>query len=143
MAQFSIEINGHRRGAKRLNKIEKAVSDRNIDRLTRNYMRRMIRSLQREPYPSKIPGQVYVRTYRLRDSWHQKKQRPGVYEIYNDAFDPEHREYYAAHVVGDATGRGQDPNYHAGRWWKARTVIDRRKGELPRDVIKAIQKAGA
>lgn len=75
-------------------------------------------ALKAEPYPAKRPGQTYVRTGRLANSWGAVKEGEGRWTVINS-------QRYASYVVGV-----RQAWMHKGRWWIAREVIRRNAADL-------------
>lgn len=91
--------------------------------------------LKNTPYPSPRPGQRYVRTFQLRDSWAAKRIKPGEWQIVNEARGKGGQ--YAWRVVGNAKGQGQSW-MHKGRWWVAVEIVSNYTPELTEQLTKAL-----
>ena len=65
--------------------------------------------LKSTPYPPKRPGQRYVRTGRLANSWRAERVSQSRTVITNSAA-------YSGYVVGNSRGERQ-AWFHRGRWW--------------------------
>ncbi len=87
----------------------------------------------RDKYPPERPGQRYVRTGRLGDSW--TKRQYGRYHVTFSNKTP-----YAQYVVGDSEGRKQ-AWMHAGRWWLALERIQRANDRLIERIAAGIEAA--
>lgn len=86
-------------------------------------------------YPPERPGQKYVRTGRLRDSWKIKMLSTGVTVTGN----PVHKgRAYGRYVVGDGSGAGQ-AYMHVGRWLLFRDVVEYEVTKLPTAVEERIR----
>lgn len=107
------------------------------DPVMADWVKDMRYALKAEPYPPKRPGQRYVRTGRLANSWAAEQVKPGVWRIVNNARSPITNELYAARVVGDAKGQGQGP-YFINRWWKAIDILNGFTGDLTERLSKAL-----
>jgi hypothetical protein len=75
--------------------------------------------LREEPYPPRLPGQKYVRTFTLANSWRYDKLGPGRWLISNAA--TERGKQYASYVVGEETDQA---DIHRGRWWVGREKVE-------------------
>jgi hypothetical protein len=82
-------------------------------------------------YPPERPGQRYVRTGRLGDSWTARAY--GKYHITFKNAAP-----YARYVIGDGKGEGQ-AWMHKGRWWTAVERIATQTPRLLNDIWAAIE----
>ncbi len=87
--------------------------------------------LKSTPYPPKRPGQRYVRTGRLANSWSAVRMSQSTVRIANSA-------PYSVYVVGSRTRR--QAWMHLGRWWKGYDVIAENRPELRAAVIKELDK---
>jgi hypothetical protein len=85
----------------------------------------VVRRLVVKEYPPPRPKQRYKRTHRLQARWYADPEGNTV-RIGN-------RQPSAGYVVGDSKGKGQ-AWFHKGRWWLARTEIDKAKPELKKMV---------
>ena len=77
------------------------------------WVKRQRDRLQQKPYPPERPGQRYVRTFQLRDSWRQERQAESRWLI-TDLMS------YSSYVVQ----RGEQAWMHEGRWWTAEETIE-------------------
>ena len=84
--------------------------------------------LKSTPYPPKRPGQRYVRTGRLANSWSAVRMSQSTVRIANSA-------PYSGYVVGK-----KQAWFHRGRWWTAQSVIVENRPELRAAVIKELDK---
>lgn len=84
--------------------------------------------LKSTPYPPKRPGQRYVRTGRLANSWSAVRMSQSTVRIANSAG-------YSGYVVGK-----KQAWFHRGRWWTAQSVIGENRPELRAAVIKELDK---
>lgn len=84
--------------------------------------------LKSTPYPPKRPGQRYVRTGRLANSWSAVRMSQSTVRIANSAG-------YSGYVVGK-----KQAWFHRGRWWTAQSVIAENRPELRAAVIKELDK---
>lgn len=105
-----------------------------VDGDVADWSRDMARLLKGTPYPSKRPGQNYVRTGQLANRWRVSRQKSASYNILNDARGRRGR-LYAGYVVGSG---GDQAWMHAGRWWIARDVINGFSGDLTRRMVRRI-----
>ncbi len=78
--------------------------------------------MKRNPYPSKLPNQRYIRTGNTANRWYAYPAGLGSVEIGNTAKG-------AKWTIGDASGGGQ-AKIHYKRWWIGRVVIEGRIPEL-------------
>ena len=82
-------------------------------------------------YPSKRPGQRYVRTFRFQNSWRIKRSATG-FTISANPIDK--GTNYGRYVVGDfagTIGSGGQAWMHVGRWLLFRDVAEREVSQLP------------
>ncbi len=105
-----------------------------VDGDVADWSRDMARLLKGTPYPSKRPGQNYVRTGQLANRRRVSRQKSASYNILNDARGRRGR-LYAGYVVGSG---GDQAWMHAGRWWIARDVINGFSGDLTRRMVRRI-----
>lgn len=131
MIQFSITIHGHAAVANEL-RTAAAKAQPRINNVVYSWAQTVREGLKSTPYPPKRAGQKYVRSGRLANSWRAEKQGNGVV-IANSARNKAGQPY-AGYVVGNEKGGGQ-AWMHRGRWWTARGVIDKRRGDLKRDIV--------
>lgn len=82
--------------------------------------------LKSTPYPPKRPGQRYVRTGRLANSWSAVRMSQSTVRIANSAG-------YSGYVVGK-----KQAWFHRGRWWTAQSVIEQSAPELKAAAIKEL-----
>ena len=101
----SIDLNAYNRVE---NKLRKAASDGAewLDDEVGTFARRQRRRLKNARYPAKRPGQTYVRTGRLANSWKAEKRANAQWTIRNSA-------KYSGWVVGRETQAWM----HKNRWW--------------------------
>jgi len=85
--------------------------------------------LKSTKYPPKLPGQVYVRTGRLANSWGVLSKGNLEWVIRNTANF--RGRYYSGYVVG----RGKQAAIHLGRWWVAEDIVEERIGELENKLL--------
>ena len=88
--------------------------------------------LKSTPYPPKRPGQRYVRTGRLANSWRAERVSQSRTVITNSAA-------YSGYVVGNSRGERQ-AWFHRGRWWRARDVIAESRPELKASVLREMDR---
>lgn len=93
-------------------------------------------TLKSTPYPPKRPGQRYVRTGRLASSWAATRAGKGAI-ITNSASGKS--GVYAGYVVGDNRGEKQ-AWMHRGRWWTARSIIDRERPKLKAALMAEVER---
>jgi len=105
-----------------------------VDVEVADWSRDMAKLLKGTPYPSKRPGQNYVRTGQLANRWRVSRQKSASYNILNDARGRRGR-LYAGYVVGSG---GDQAWMHTGRWWIARDVINGFSGDLTRRMVRRI-----
>ena len=83
--------------------------------------------LKSTPYPPKRPGQRYVRTGRLANSWRVERASLGRVLITNSA-------QYSGWVVGGGPHNRQ-ARVHVGRWWKGENVVRESLPNLTRTIV--------
>lgn len=121
MPSTEISIKGYNRVANGLRASINYFED-DLDGDVRQWSQETRAELKKTKYPPRRPQQTYVRTGKLANSWGVRKRSKARYTITNSAA-------YSSYVVGDAQGRNQ-AWMHAGRWWKARTIIQGRAAIL-------------
>ena len=133
MTQLTFRIKGAkltRRGLENL-----GVEIPKISRLRiRKTLDRVVREMK--IYPPQRPGQIYVRTFKLKRGWKVKRAGATGYRILNEARFRGRR--YAKYVVGSATGERQ-AWMHRGRWPLFRNVVDAEGAKLPREMARHIK----
>lgn len=121
----SIEV----RGADRIQRNAGRLSSRMLrilDPVTALWVRGMRQRLASRAYPPGRPGQTYVRTGTLRNSWSDRKRSDSEYSIINDA--SQRGRMYPIYVLGNGETGGGQAGVHRGRWWIAREKVE---DELP------------
>jgi hypothetical protein len=126
---FSYEVRGNNRVA---NKYRTAATrfPRRLDAITYQHVQRWRGDLKVKPYPPKRPGQTYVRTGKLANSWGVQKKGPASYKIINSA-------EYAKYVVSKVDQAWM----HKNRWWTADEVVreQQRRQALTRDLTSELR----
>lgn len=124
---FSVEIKGINRVSNALRKL--AALDKTIlDPVLSKWAQGLRGKLKGKAYPPKRPGQTYVRTGRLANSWAVDQQGAGTWAITN-------RTDYGGFVIGDEQAAA-----HKGRWWQARPAIEEEIPTLTRDLSDEIER---
>ena len=127
MLRFELTITGQNAVTNRLRtaaaKAPAAVGD-----ATYRWAQDVRGKLKSTPYPPKRPGQRYVRTGRLANSWRAERRGKGRALIANSAG-------YSGYVVGK-----KQAWMHRGRWWLGRTVLMESAPELEAAAIREIDK---
>lgn len=124
---FSIEFKGINRVSNALRKL--AALDKTIlDPVGKRWAQGVTKKLKGKAYPPRRPGQTYVRTGRLANSWAVDALGAGVWSITN-------RTDYGVFVVGD-----EQAAVHKGRWWQARPTIQEEIPQLTRDLSDEIER---
>lgn len=95
-----------------------------LDPETKKWADQTSKTLRQTPYPSRRPGQRYVRKGRLTASWRYERRGMGHYAIFNRA--NRGGRFYAGYVVG----RGKQAWMHKGRWWVTEDIIEKRIPKL-------------
>ena len=99
-----------------------------MDEISYRWAQNVRAKLKSTPYPPKRPGQRYVRTGRLANSWRAERKGRGRALIANSA-------PYSGYVVGK-----KQAYMHRGRWWLGRTVLMESAPELEAAAIREIDK---
>jgi len=89
-----------------------------MDEISYRWAQNVRAKLKSTPYPPKRPGQRYVRTGRLANSWRAERKGKGRAVIINSAG-------YSGYVVGK-----KQAWTHRGRWWLGRNVLMESAPEL-------------
>lgn len=135
MTNFTIDVQGYNRIENKLRRMAAqlpGISQRVIYKWAQG-TRGVLKST---PYPPKRPNQRYKRTGTLANSWRAVRLPDGA-TITNTA--KQRGRGYARYVIGDTKGDGQ-AWMHAGRWWKARSIIDEAIPEMRAELAKEILK---
>lgn len=131
MPGVSVSIAGYNRLQNGLRRLASDL-DKELDPVVGRWSQETRGKLKSTPYPPKRPGQRYIRTGRLANSWRSRKKKDSQYVIENMAAGPRGK-LYATYVVGGPLGNAvrefAQAWMHKGRWWMAKDVIDE---ELPR-----------
>lgn len=130
MPEIAFSIKGTNRVR---NQLRRAASDFKTvtDRVIGEWARGLRRLLKSYPYPPMRPGQKYVRTGLLANSWSAQRIKVGSWTVANSAG-------YATWVVGNAKGVGQ-AWMHKGRWWTAAAVFEENRRALVRALTEALE----
>ena len=125
---INVEVRGNNRVANSLRTAATQYPQR-IDRITYDHAQQWRRDLKAKPYPSPRPGQTYVRTGRLANSWGVQKRGAAKYGIANSA-------PYSKYVVDKVDQAWM----HKGRWWTVQEILAERgrRQALTRDLTKAL-----
>ena len=135
MLRFELTVRGQSSVANEL-RTAAAKAPKEMQEATYRWAQTVRAALKAKPYPAKRPGQKYVRTGRLANSWAVERQGKGVV-IVNRA---EGRSGpYSRFVIGDAKGAGQ-AWMHRGRWWTGRGVVDEYREALRDDIISELDR---
>lgn len=113
MSNISMEVRGTNRVRNKLRTAAAKLPDR-TEKVVGAWARQTRAFLKSTPYPAKRPGQSYVRTGTLANSWRARRVKDGVWNIENSA-------EYSGFVVGE-----NQAWMHEGRWWKARDKMQER-----------------
>lgn len=124
---FSVEFKGINRVSNALRKLAK-LDKTILEPVGKRWAEGVRKKLKGKAYPPKRPGQTYVRTGRLANSWAVDAPGAGVWSITN-------RTDYGAFVVGD-----EQAAVHKGRWWQARPTIEEEIPTLTRDLSDEIER---
>jgi hypothetical protein len=135
---FTYTFTGHQRVENRLRK-GAASMPKTIDQVMQPWTQGVRGKLRATAYPPRRPGQKYVRTGRLANSWSAQRAGPGKWTISNKA-KGKRGQNYAVFVIGDKSGGGQ-AWMHKGRWWRARDVIEKEVPALRQQLRAAVIKA--
>lgn len=101
----SMDFNAFNRVENKLRKSASKGADW-LDDEVGDFARKQRRRLKNARYPAKRPGQAYVRTGRLANSWRAEKRANAQWTILNTA-------KYSGYVVG----KSHQAWMHKGRWW--------------------------
>ena len=137
MSRFSISVYGAKAVANRF-RTTAAQVPKDTQEVTYRWGQSVRTALKATPYPPKRPQQRYVRTGRLANSWHAKRQGATGVVIANSARGRRGR-LYARYVVGDDKGKRQ-AWMHRGRWPVARLTIDQMRPQLTRQMQQMIDR---
>lgn len=129
MPTTSIEIRGSNRVRNSLRRLA-ADAPEIIDEDIREWSQDVRRSLKATKYPPRRPGQTYIRTGRLANSFAVDREGRGRYSLVN-------RAPYALYVIGDSRGQNQ-AWMHEGRWWTMRQEIEQYTPELVRRITASL-----
>lgn len=127
MLRFELTITGDQEVISRL-RTAAAKGPSAFDEVSYRFAQNMRAKLKSTPYPAKRPGQRYVRTGRLANSWRAERLGQGRALIANSAG-------YSGYVVGK-----KQAWFHRGRWWTARSVIEQSAPELKAAALKELDK---
>lgn len=127
----SIEVRGVNRVRNSLRRLA-ADTPELIDSDIRDWSQDTRKALKGTKYPAKRPGQTYVRTGRLANSFAVNREGKASYAIQN-------RASYAVYVIGDARGQNQ-AWMHEGRWWTMREEIEKRTPELVKKLTRTLMR---
>ena len=127
MLRFELTITGDQEVINRL-RTAAAKGPSAFDEVSYRFAQNMRAKLKSTPYPAKRPGQRYVRTGRLANSWRAERLGNGRALIANSAG-------YSGYVVGK-----KQAWFHRGRWWTARDVITQSAPELRGAAIKELDR---
>ena len=125
----NIEIRGSNRVRNSLRRLAADTPDI-IDDPIREWSQDTRKRLKATKYPPKRPGQTYVRTGRLANSFAVEKQSEARYTIVN-------RAPYSIYVIGDSRGQNQ-AWMHEGRWWTMRGEVERYTPELVQTLTRTL-----
>ena len=131
MLRFELTITGDQEVINRL-RTAAAKGPSAFDEVSYRFAQNMRAKLKSTPYPAKRPGQRYVRTGRLANSWRAERLGNGRALIANSAG-------YSGWVVGGGPHNRQ-ARVHAGRWWKGEDVVRDNLPELGRSMIKELDR---
>ena len=131
MLRFELTITGDQEVINRL-RTAAAKGPSAFDEVSYRFAQNMRAKLKSTPYPAKRPGQRYVRTGRLANSWRAERLGNGRALIANSAG-------YSGWGVGGGPHNRQ-ARVHAGRWWTARSVIEQSAPELRAAAIKELDR---
>ena len=131
MLRFELTITGDQEVINRL-RTAAAKGPSAFDEVSYRFAQNMRAKLKSTPYPAKRPGQRYVRTGRLANSWRAERLGNGRALLANSAG-------YSGWVVGGGPHNRQ-ARVHAGRWWTARSVIEQSAPELRAAAIKELDR---
>lgn len=112
-----------------------------VDPTFRKWLQYVHKSLKKRGYPPQRPGQKYIRTKKLVNSWGTgRRRKTGEWMIDNSA--SLNGKYYAGYVVGPKNGaKGTRQAYmHKGRWWHADEEAASHLPELVKMANEEIQK---
>ena len=127
MLRFQLVITGNDELLARLRKAS-AKAPGVMDEISYRWAQNVRAKLKSTPYPPKRPGQRYVRTGRLANSWRAERRGKGRALIANSAG-------YSGYVVGK-----KQAYMHRGRWWLGRSVLIESAPELEAAAIREIDK---
>ena len=117
MLRFQLVITGNDELLARLRSAS-AKAPGVMDEISYRWAQNVRAKLKSTPYPPKRPGQRYVRTGRLANSWRAERKGKGRAGIINSAS-------YSGYVVGK-----KQAWMHRGRWWLGRNVLMESAPEL-------------
>jgi len=117
MLRFQLVITGNDELLARLRSAS-AKAPGVMDEISYRWAQNVRAKLKSTPYPPKRPGQRYVRTGRLANSWRAERKGKGRALIVNSAG-------YSGYVVGK-----KQAWMHRGRWWLGRNVLMESAPEL-------------
>jgi hypothetical protein len=117
MLRFELVITGNDELLARLRSAS-AKAPGVMDEISYRWAQNVRAKLKSTPYPPKRPGQRYVRTGRLANSWRAERKGKGRALIVNSAG-------YSGYVVGK-----KQAWMHRGRWWLGRNVLMESAPEL-------------
>jgi hypothetical protein len=117
MLRFELTITGNDELLARLRSAS-AKAPGVMDEISYRWAQNVRAKLKSTPYPPKRPGQRYVRTGRLANSWRAERLGKGRALIANSAG-------YSGYVVGKKQAWA-----HRGRWWLGRNVLMESAPEL-------------
>jgi hypothetical protein len=117
MLRFQLVITGNDELLARLRSAS-AKAPGVMDEISYRWAQNVRAKLKSTPYPPKRPGQRYVRTGRLANSWRAERKGKGRAVIINSAG-------YSGYVVGK-----KQAWMHRGRWWLGRNVLMESAPEL-------------
>ena len=117
MLRFQLVITGNDELLARLRSAS-AKAPGVMDEISYRWAQNVRAKLKSTPYPPKRPGQRYVRTGLLANSWRAERKGKGRAVIINSAS-------YSGYVVGK-----KQAWMHRGRWWLGRNVLMESAPEL-------------
>ena len=117
MLRFQLVITGNDELLARLRSAS-AKAPGVMDEISYRWAQNVRAKLKSTPYPPKRPGQRYVRTGRLANSWRAERRGKGRAVIINSAG-------YSGYVVGK-----KQAWFRRGRWWLGRNVLMESAPEL-------------
>ena len=117
MLRFQLVITGNDELLARLRSAS-AKAPGVMDEISYRWAQNVRAKLKSTPYPPKRPGQRYVRTGLLANSWRAERKGKGRAVIINSAG-------YSGYVVGK-----KQAWMHRGRWWLGRNVLMESAPEL-------------